>query len=214
MKDAAGVLEILSRMSLSAELTAALGKSPRIALPQSRQDIVNHALGGENSKRLAPSLRHTHGQGRQSVVHNPVGELREVFSLNLYPGPSVQKGISGALLNIGESGGIISEGVGSYWAFAAERMVDQANLLSEQIRRCTMRIEGVVIPRGFLQVDTQTEVGPAAYDQGERILSKFFEGHLRPYLDFNDLDPLGREIVECATQQPDLARLDALLHVF
>lgn len=51
---------------------------------------------------LAPTFRHTHFQGKQVVVHNRLEDVHEVFSYNLYPGPSAKKGIYGVLLNIGE----------------------------------------------------------------------------------------------------------------
>lgn len=51
---------------------------------------------------LAPPFRHTHFDGKQIVVHNRLEETHEVFSYNLYPGPSAKKGIYGVLLNIGE----------------------------------------------------------------------------------------------------------------
>lgn len=51
---------------------------------------------------LAPPFRHTHFNGKQVVVHNRLDEVHEVFSYNLYPGPSAKKGIYGVLLNIGE----------------------------------------------------------------------------------------------------------------
>ncbi|MBW7940069.1 MAG: DUF4914 family protein, partial [Candidatus Omnitrophica bacterium] len=54
---------------------------------------------------LAPPFRHTHCQGRQIVIHNRMEGLHELFSLNLYPGPSAKKGIYGVLLSIGESEG-------------------------------------------------------------------------------------------------------------
>lgn len=57
---------------------------------------------------LAPPFRHTHCHGRQVVVHNRLKGLHEVFSLNLYPGPSAKKGIYGVLLNIGEDEGWIT----------------------------------------------------------------------------------------------------------
>ncbi len=57
---------------------------------------------------LAPPFRHTHCHGRQVVVHNRLKDLHEVFSLNLYPGPSAKKGIYGVLLNIGEDEGWIT----------------------------------------------------------------------------------------------------------
>lgn len=51
---------------------------------------------------LAPPFRHTHFDGKQRVVHNRLDNLHEVFSYNLYPGPSAKKGIYGVLLDIGE----------------------------------------------------------------------------------------------------------------
>lgn len=54
---------------------------------------------------LAPPFRHTHFDGKQVVVHNRLDDLHEVFSYNLYPGPSAKKGIYGVLLNIGENEG-------------------------------------------------------------------------------------------------------------
>jgi hypothetical protein len=57
---------------------------------------------------LAPPFRHTHFNGKQIVVHNRLTEAHEVFSYNLYPGPSAKKGIYGVLLNIGEREGWIT----------------------------------------------------------------------------------------------------------
>lgn len=54
---------------------------------------------------LAPPFRHTHFDGKQIVVHNRLKDMHEVFSYNLYPGPSAKKGIYGVLLNIGENEG-------------------------------------------------------------------------------------------------------------
>ncbi len=51
---------------------------------------------------LAPPFRHTHFNGKQIVVHNRLDDVHEIFSYNLYPGPSAKKGIYGVLLNIGE----------------------------------------------------------------------------------------------------------------
>jgi hypothetical protein len=51
---------------------------------------------------LAPPFRHTNFDGKQIVVHNRLEQVHEVFSYNLYPGPSAKKGIYGVLLNIGE----------------------------------------------------------------------------------------------------------------
>ncbi len=52
---------------------------------------------------VAPPFRHTHFDGKQVVVHNRLPGRHELFSYNLYPGPSAKKGIYGVLLNIGET---------------------------------------------------------------------------------------------------------------
>lgn len=57
---------------------------------------------------LAPVFRHTHYDGKQVVVHNRLDNMHEVYSFNLYPGPSAKKGIYGILLTIGEREGWIT----------------------------------------------------------------------------------------------------------
>ena len=57
---------------------------------------------------LAPPFRHTHFNGKQVVVHNRLEEVHEVFSYNLYPGPSAKKGIYSVLLDIGEREGWVT----------------------------------------------------------------------------------------------------------
>lgn len=54
---------------------------------------------------LAPPFRHTHFDGKQVVVHNRISGLHEIFSYNLYPGPSAKKGAFGILLTAGEREG-------------------------------------------------------------------------------------------------------------
>ncbi len=51
---------------------------------------------------VAPPFRHTHLDGKQVVVHNRKPGMHELFSYNLYPGPSAKKGIYGVLLTLGE----------------------------------------------------------------------------------------------------------------
>ncbi len=52
---------------------------------------------------VAPPFRHTDFDGQQVVVHNRTDGGHELFSYNLYPGPSAKKGIYGVLLNLGEN---------------------------------------------------------------------------------------------------------------
>jgi hypothetical protein len=51
---------------------------------------------------VVPPFRHTDFDGKQIVVHNRTDAGHELFSFNLYPGPSAKKGIYGVLLNLGE----------------------------------------------------------------------------------------------------------------
>ncbi len=51
---------------------------------------------------VAPPFRHTVFGGKQIVVHNRRPGLHELFSYNLYPGPSAKKGVYGVLLTLGE----------------------------------------------------------------------------------------------------------------
>lgn len=51
---------------------------------------------------VAPVFRHTHFDGKQVVVHNRLDNVHELYSYNLYPGPSAKKGLYGVLLGQGE----------------------------------------------------------------------------------------------------------------
>lgn len=57
---------------------------------------------------VAPVFRHTHFNGKQVVVHNRKNNIHEMYSYNLYPGPSAKKGLYGVLLTQGEQEGWIT----------------------------------------------------------------------------------------------------------
>jgi len=57
---------------------------------------------------VAPTFRHTHFNGKQIVVHKRSENLHEIFSYNLYPGPSAKKGLYGTLLTKGENEGWVT----------------------------------------------------------------------------------------------------------
>ena len=57
---------------------------------------------------VAPPFRHTHFDGKQVVVHNRRPSLHEMFSFNLYPGPSAKKGVYGMLIARGEREGWVA----------------------------------------------------------------------------------------------------------
>lgn len=56
----------------------------------------------------APTFRHTHFEGKQVVVHERSDSLHEIFSYNLYPGPSAKKGVYSALIDFGEKEGWVT----------------------------------------------------------------------------------------------------------
>ncbi|MBN1818121.1 MAG: DUF4914 family protein [Sedimentisphaerales bacterium] len=57
---------------------------------------------------VAPVFRHTFFHGKQVVVHNRWHEAHEIFSYNLYPGPSAKKGVYGSLIRLGEEQGWVT----------------------------------------------------------------------------------------------------------
>jgi hypothetical protein len=59
----------------------------------------------------------------------------------------------------------------------------------------SMRIEGTHVSHGFLEVNTQLEVGNEGYDEGAKILFDYFSENLEQFLQ-PSLAPLGREIIE------------------
>lgn len=59
----------------------------------------------------------------------------------------------------------------------------------------SVKIDGQIIPKHFLQVDLQKDNGPEGYDAGAQILTDFFKKELERYL-VPDLHPLGRKIIE------------------
>src|SRR5256885_2303154 len=73
-----------------------------------------------------------------------------------------------------------------------------------------LQVEGRMVARWFLQVDTQPEVGEEAYDQGAKILQEFFFKCLADFQDI-DLDPLGRQIVTCFLDGGTLENYEGLI---
>ena len=76
------------------------GIVPLEEIREAGTDYHHHAI-----LYIAPPMRHTHFEGKQVVVHNrrfDEADLHELFSYNLYPGPSAKKGVYGMLLTLGE----------------------------------------------------------------------------------------------------------------
>lgn len=65
-------------------------------------DEIEAAINPKGYMFVAPPFRHTHFSGQQVVVHNRLENNYELFSYNLYPGPSAKKGVYSMLINLGE----------------------------------------------------------------------------------------------------------------
>ncbi len=168
-----------------------------------------------------------------------------------------------------EHGGLVAEGVGSYWPFSTGTKVAAANLLLQQIMdhprtryvltpnqhigayrvgfsaewltrewlarkgagrmrasqltpaRCPLfgyspidiTLDGQSVRRTLLLPDLQSQVGEEAYDEGATILSDFFKQELRAFLT-DELDPLGREIIEICLRDGTVRDYEALTPMF
>jgi hypothetical protein len=222
--------------------------NPRVIMPRKDYpNIVNHPVTVDVRSfgvRTPPCTRERPSYGilgMLNILPPSLAWLWRLVAPRGYANPSIV-----------ETGGMTSEGVGSYWPFATGRAVDQANLLLDQIvktgdtlfvlipnqhigcwetgfapqwvvreylarrgsavfppekiapARCpllgyapnNLLVEGTEISRWFLRVESQPEVGEEGYDAGARILADFFEKQLRPFLAENDLNPVGRKIIE------------------
>ncbi len=162
-------------------------------------------------------------------------------------------------------GGLVAEGVGSYWPFSTGTKVGAANLLLRQIMaaprtryvltpnqhigayrvgfaaewltreylarrgvaklrrdrlqpaRCPlfgytlteMVIDGQTIRPTLLRPEFQSQVGEAAYDAGAATLQSFFASELQQFLT-DELDPLGREIIEAVLAGAGVERYEEL----
>ena len=71
-----------------------------------------------------------------------------------------------------------------------------------------LQVEGRIIPRWFLQVNTQPEVGNEGFDAGAAQLTAFFHQQLREF-QHSELDPLGREIIECCLKGGSFSDIEA-----
>ncbi len=168
-----------------------------------------------------------------------------------------------------EHGGMVAEGVGSYWPFSTGTKVEAANLLLRQIMafphtryvltpnqhigaykvgfsaewltrewlarkgagrmradqlepaRCSLfgyapkeiTLDGQPIRRTLLRPETQSQVGLEAYDAGCAILTGFFKSELQKFLT-DDLDPLGRQIIEACLRDGTIEDYEALTPMF
>ena len=95
-----------------------------------------------------------------------------------------------------------------------------ARFTPEQVRtsRCALlgeyphqiNIEGRLLSRWFFAVDSQPEVGEAAYDRGAEILYEFFHNVIKEY-DWDDVTDLGRQILQCCFDRGSVEDYKALI---
>ena len=84
----------------------------------------------------------------------------------------------------------------------------RCSLLGYTLRH--LHIEGRLIPEELLHVDTQPEVGEAAYDEGAQILSDFFHRCLAEFVS-PELLPLGRQIIACCLDDGTVDQYESLI---
>ncbi len=75
-----------------------------------------------------------------------------------------------------------------------------------------MKVNGADIPKRFLQVHAQPEVGEEAYDFGAKILTDFFKKELKEYLT-DELDPLGKQIIEACLNDATVEDYEKLINM-
>ena len=98
---------------------------------------------------------------------------------------------------------------GSAWFHSDQLTPARCPLLGDALN--SIQIDGVPIPHWLLQVDRQDEVGEEAYDAGAEVLTHFFRKHLESYLHEPDLEPIGRQIIECCFDLGSAAEYTSLL---
>jgi len=73
-----------------------------------------------------------------------------------------------------------------------------------------VKVDGKEIPKQLLRVFEQPEVGMDVFLQGSRKLEDFFRLELQNYLE-DDLDPLGRKIIESFLNGDSLTELEKFI---
>ena len=72
-----------------------------------------------------------------------------------------------------------------------------------------LKLNNQYIRPTFLRPETQSKLGEDGYDAGAKILTDFFKQEIRQFLT-DDLDPLGRQIIECCLNDGTLEEYLAL----
>ena len=176
---------------------------------------------GHNSPSIVASNEMMHSEGVGSYWPFAVG--RRVPQANLLLKQFITYHNTRYILCPNQHIGAWHVGFMSQWItreYLSRRGVAKFNRDQIQPARCPLlgyaayqvHVEGRSIARWFLQVNTQPEVGEDGYDAGAEILYAFFRRCLPDYLD-SDLDPLGRQIIECCLDGGSLDDYEEMIPV-
>lgn len=244
--------------------------NPRVVIPRNQiEDVINEPMHIDVRTfgvRMPACTRDKPSYGIMGMTHVVPASLAWVWRLIAPRGdknPSI--GESKTQTDKLAHGGLVAEGVGSYWPFSTGTKVAAANLLLKQIvatnktryvltpnqhigaykvdfsaewltreylarrgagrirrdqlteARCSLfgyaltelKIDGQQIRPTLLRPENQSQVGVEAYDAGAKILTDFFKEELKQFLT-DELDPLGREIIETVLNDGSVADFEAL----
>ncbi len=254
--------------------TGAPCPNPRIVIPRSNiHRIVNEPEAVDVRTfgvRMPPCTREHPTYGIMGMTHFVPPSIAWLWRLIAPRGdknPSI--GEAADAVDTFEHGGMVAEGVGSYWPFSTGTKVATANLLLKQLlefnhtryvltpnqhigaydvgfsaewltrewlarkgagrmratqlepARCPLfgyapkeiTLDGQPVRRTLLRPETQSGVGIEAYDKGCAILTGFFKAELRQFLT-EDLDPLGRRIIEVCMEDGTIEDYEALTPMY
>ena len=244
--------------------------NPRVVIPRNQiEDVIDEPMHIDVRTfgvRMPACTRDKPSYGIMGMTHVVPASLAWVWRLIAPRGdknPSI--GESKTQTDKLAHGGLVAEGVGSYWPFSTGTKVAAANLLLKQIvatnktryvltpnqhigaykvdfsaewltreylarrgagrirreqlteARCSLfgyaltelKIDGQQIRPTLLRPEHQSQVGVEAYDAGAKILTDFFKEELKQFLT-DELDPLGREIIETVLNDGSVADFEAL----
>jgi hypothetical protein len=248
--------------------------NPRVVIPRR---FIKHVVSEPKEVdvrtfgvRMPASTREQPNYGIMGMTHIIPPSLAWVWRLIAPRGdknPSI--GESKVEASALRHGGMVAEGVGSYWPFSTNTKVGAANLLLRQIvendrtryvltpnqhigaykvgfaaewltreylarrgggrirkeelspARCSLfgyrpreiKIDGQQIRPTLLQPEFQSQVGVEAYDAGAAILTGFFKSELQRFLS-DELDPLGRRIIEAVLADATVEDYEALTPLY
>ena len=66
-----------------------------------------------------------------------------------------------------------------------------------------MKLDGQFIRPTFLRPETQSKLGESGYDAGAKILTDFFKDQVAQF-DTEEMNPLGRQIIQCCLRDGTL----------